>query len=94
MAFLSSGPWWAPLIREHGDQIAGAVADELGAIRARSVDVRLDGDTVVVTVVTGDRDLAVVERLTDSALARILPEDVPWRIDVRRPGRGPLTAVD
>ncbi len=47
---------WRFVVDAHADQIARALEDELGPIRARDVTVGHDALGVVVTLTTGERD--------------------------------------
>jgi hypothetical protein len=65
---------WRLVVAEHAEDLAAALADELGPIRARTVTVTAGEDRVIVDLDTGERD---VERSVWAAvvqLSRVWPE--------------------
>jgi hypothetical protein len=65
---------WRLVVAEHAEDIAAALADELGPIRARKVTVTAGEGRVIVDLDTGERDVERSVWACVVQLARVWPE--------------------
>jgi hypothetical protein len=88
---------WRLVVAEHAQDIARALADELGPIRARRVTVTAGEDRVIVDLDTGERD---VERSVWAAvvqLAQVWPQlcqGADVGLEVRAGGEAVVTSAE
>lgn len=74
MAVLEPGePIWTAVVRAAAGQLCEALSDELGPIRARSVDVTVGAAALEVTVGSGDPDVNTVTWCTCVELSALWP---------------------
>ncbi len=91
----TTDPPWRPVIEPHLDQLADQLRLELGPIRAHTLTIHLDGPTLHVHIVTGDRDHATVRSIVDANLQPLAEgcAGLQITVDITGGGRAPLQAV-